>query len=155
MNKSIKYILFIAVIFLTGCASVPMESIQATNAAKEFKLPDRKNAGVYVYRDDSSFGAALKKSVWIDGECIGETAKGVFFYQEVEGNKEHRISTESEFSANDIVMYLETKKLYFIRQYIKIGVFVGGAGLEIKDTVEGMKEVSKLKLEKKGICGNS
>ena len=155
MNKSIKYILFIAVIFLTGCASVPMESIQATNAAKEFKLPDRKNAGVYVYRDDSSFGAALKKSVWIDGECIGETAKGVFFYQEVEGNKEHRISTESEFSANDIVMYLETKKLYFIRQYIKIGVFVGGAGLEIKDTVEGMKEVSKLKQEKKGICGNS
>ena len=155
MKKFIKWILFIAVIFLSGCASVPMESIQATNNAKEFKLPDRENAGVYVYRDDSSFGAALKKSVWIDGECIGETAKGVFFYQEVEGNKEHRISTESEFSANDIVMYLETKKLYFIRQYIKIGVFVGGAGLEIKDTVEGIKEVSKLKLAKKGICGNS
>ena len=32
---------------------------------------------------------------------------------------------------------------------------VGGAGLEIKDTVEGIKEVSKLKLAKKGICGNS
>ena len=63
MKKFIKWILFIAVIFLSGCASVPMESIQATNNAKEFKLPDRENAGVYVYRDDSSFGAALKKSV--------------------------------------------------------------------------------------------
>ena len=48
---------------------------------------------------------------------LGHEIKGVFFYQEVEGNKEHRISTESEFSANDIVMYLETEKLYFIRQY--------------------------------------
>ena len=121
MKKLLNLLLtaVIAAAFLSGCASVPMESSLATNSAKEFKLPATDNAGVYVYRDDSSFGAALKKSVWIDSDCVGETAKGVFFYQEVEGNKEHRISTESEFSENDLVMYLESKKLYFIRQFIK------------------------------------
>ena len=157
MKKLLNLLLtaVIATAFLSGCASVPMESSLATNSAKEFKLPATDNAGVYVYRDDSSFGAALKKSVWIDGDCVGETAKGVFFYQEVEGNKEHRISTESEFSENDLVMYLESKKLYFIRQFIKLGVFVGGAGLEKKDTEEGMREVTKLNLAQKGVCGNT
>ena len=114
-----------------------------------------ETAGVYVYRDNSHFGAALKKSVWIDGECVGETAKGVFFYQEVEGNKEHTLSTESEFSPNDLVLYLESGKLYFIRQFIKFGAFVGGAGLEQKDREEGMKEVSKLNLATKGECGTT
>ena len=153
--KKLLLMTIIEIAFLSGCASVPMESSLETDSAKEFKLPTTKNSGVYVYRDDSSFGAALKKSVWIDGDCVGETAKGVFFYQEVEGNKEHRISTESEFSENDLILYLESKKLYFIRQFIKLGVFVGGAGLEVKDSEEGMREVSKLNLAKKGVCGNA
>lgn len=101
----------ITTVFLSGCASVPMESSLENNAAKEFKVPTPETAGLYIYRDNSHFGAALKKSVWIDGECVGETAKGVFFYQELEGNKEHTISTESEFSPNDLVMYLESGKL--------------------------------------------
>jgi uncharacterized protein YceK len=139
--------------FLSGCASVPMESSTETSAAKEFKLPDSETAGIYIYRDNSHFGAALKKSVWIDGICVGETAKGVFFYEEVEGNREHTISTESEFSPNDLRLYLESGKLYFVRQFLKFGAFVGGAGLEQKDTKEGMVEVSKLNLAKKGECG--
>ena len=151
--KKLLLMTVIATVFLSGCASVPTESSQATAAAKEFKLPATTNAGIYVYRNNSHFGAALKKSVWIDGKCLGETAKGVFFYQEVEGNKEHTISTESEFSQNALVIYLESKKLYFIQQFIKLGVFVHGAGLEKIDTKEGMREVSKLNLAQKGICG--
>lgn len=153
--KKILLTAVITTVFLSGCASVPMESSLETNAAKEFKVPTRDTAGLYIYRDNSHFGAALKKSVWIDGECVGETAKGVFFYQELEGNKEHTISTESEFSPNDLVMYLESGKLYFIRQFIKFGAFVGGAGVEQKDTEEGKQEVSKLNLAIAGACGTS
>jgi hypothetical protein len=41
---------------------------------------------------------------------------------------------------------------YFIRQYIKIGLFVGGAGLELVDEEEGKKDVSKLGMATKGTC---
>ncbi|HED17853.1 MAG TPA: DUF2846 domain-containing protein [Gammaproteobacteria bacterium] len=134
-----------------GCASVPMESKERIEYAKEFHLPADGNAGLYIYRS-GSFGGALKKDVWVDGKCIGETAPNVFFYEEVQGDKEHKISTESEFSPNDLLIKTETGKHYFIRQYISIGVFVGGAGVELVDETEGKKEVMDLELAKKGVC---
>lgn len=140
-------------LILSGCASVPMESEEASNAAKQFNPPSQGKAGVYVYREDTHLGAALKKSVWIDKECIGETAKGVFFYHEVDGDKEHTISTESEFSPNDLVVTLKSGMHYFFQQFIKMGVFVGGAGLEQKDEETGKKELANLKMAKKGNCG--
>lgn len=138
---------------LSGCASVPMESEEASNAAKQFNPPSKGKAGVYVYREDTHLGAALKKSVWIDKECIGETAKGIFFYHEVDGDKEHTVSTESEFSPNDLIVSMKEGVLYFFKQYIKMGVFVGGAGLEQKDEETGKKDLADLKMAKKGNCG--
>ena len=90
--------------------------------------------------------------MWVDGKCIGETAPNVFFYEEVEGDKEHKISTESEFSPNDLLIKTKSGMLYFIRQYMKFGVFVGGAGLELVDEEEGKKAVKSLKMGTKGTC---
>jgi hypothetical protein len=150
MYKSLALALFATALF-SGCASVPMESPENTKAAKRFDAPSDGNSGLYIYRS-GSFGGALKKDVWIDDKCIGETAPNVFFYEEVVGNKEHKISTESEFSPNDMQMLTESGKNYFIRQYIKLGVFVGGAGVELVDEEEGKKTVENLKMAKKGNC---
>ena len=126
-----KIVLACAVVTLvTGCASVPMESGEASNQAKKFNAPSQGKAGVYVYRT-SGAGTALKKDILIDGNCLGETAPNVFFYDEVAGNVEHTVATESEFSANEIKLVMQAGINYFIRQYIKLGVFVGGAGLEV------------------------
>ena len=95
------------------------------------------------------FGTALKKDIWIDNKCLGESAIKVFFYQDVKGNEEHKLSTESEFSPNVLVINTESGKNYFIRQYIKMGAFVGGANLELVDEEEGKKAVSKLDMAKK------
>ncbi len=57
----------------SGCASVPMETSEKNNLTKEYKVPSEDNAGLYIYRH-GSFGAALKKDVWVDGECVGESA---------------------------------------------------------------------------------
>jgi len=142
----------LALTIMSGCATVPMESAVATSKAKAFESPSENTAGIYVYRKDSHFGAALKKDVWIDKECVGETAKGVFFYHEVEGDKTHVVSTESEFSPNDLSIDTKSGELYFIEQYIKMGAFVGGAGLEQKSIEEGQKEVAKLSMAVKGKC---
>ncbi|WP_372881390.1 DUF2846 domain-containing protein [Psychromonas sp.] len=138
--------------FLSGCSSVPMESRELTKSVQSFNTPSVDNSGIYVYRKDTFVGAALKKDILIDGECIGETAKGVFFYREVPGNRDHVVSTESEFSNNDLTIHTESGELYFVEQYIKMGVFVGGAGIKQVDRKVGEKEVLKLNLAKKGKC---
>jgi len=134
-----------------GCASVPMESAEKSDITKSFDTPTNGNAALYIFRS-GGFGGALKKDVWVDGKCIGETAPNIFFYEEVQGGAEHKISTESEFSPNDLLVNTESGKNYFVQQYIKIGVFVGGAGVELVDEEKGKKAVEKLKMAIKGNC---
>lgn len=150
MYKNLASVIFASLLF-AGCASVPMESSENNDIAKKFTPPSNGNAGLYIYRS-GSFGGALKKDIWLDGKCIGESAPNVFFYEEVAGNTEHKISTESEFSPNDLLITTDGNKNYFVRQYIKMGAFVGGAGLEIVDEKEGKEAVSKLNMAKKGTC---
>ena len=140
-----------ATLLISGCASVEMASKTESAKAKEFNPPGPGNAGVYVYRD-SFVGKALKKDIWIDGKCIGESAPDVFFYTEVEGGKNHKVDTASEFSPNTLELMFETGKKYFIRQFIKMGVFIGGAGLEQIPEEQGRIDVAKLEMAKSGKC---
>jgi hypothetical protein len=128
-----------------------MQSAAQSEKAKQFGPPSTGNAGLYVYRA-GPLGGALKKDIWVDGECLGESAPNVFFYKEVAGDKEHKISTESEFSPNDLAITTSASKNYFVRQYTKMGVFVGGAGVETVDEEKAKKDISKLKLASPGTC---
>ena len=119
--------------------------------AKQFSAPDPGNAGLYVYRN-SFGGKALKKDIFVDGECLGRSANKVFFYTQVPGDKEHIIATQSEFSPNQFSLYMEAGENYFVRQYIKMGVFVGGANLEVVDANKGKEEILKLKMATGGQC---
>lgn len=141
------------VALVSGCASVKMESQEASDRAKKFEPPVAGKAGLYTYRD-SFVGKALKKDVWIDGKCIGESAPDVFFYTPVDQGK-RVLSTESEFSPNDLTVVFEAGKNYFIRQYIKLGVFVGGAGLEQVPEAQGKEAVAKLQLATPGSCSKA
>ncbi|WP_444887281.1 DUF2846 domain-containing protein [Microbulbifer sp. JMSA008] len=143
--------LSVATSLFAGCASVPMESDELSNKAKEFNSPTEGNAGLYIYRA-SGPGTALKKDIWVNDECVGQSAPNVFFYQEVIGDKEHKVSTESEFSPNDLLVDVKAGENYFIEQYIKMGVFVGGADLKLVASEEGKADITKLKLAKAGEC---
>lgn len=140
-----------AMFLFSGCATVAMEPKEISTQAKLFNPPAEGNSGLYIYRD-STLGGGLKKDIWIDDKCLGESAPKVFFYQDVKGNEEHKITTQSEFSPNDLLVKVESGKNYFIRQYIKMGVFVGGADLELMDEEKGKKAVSELEMAKKGTC---
>ncbi|MFC3284475.1 DUF2846 domain-containing protein [Litchfieldella rifensis] len=134
-------LLLLAALVVSGCASVPMGSNEKDMALKQFPAPPEAMAGLYVYRD-SFVGKALKKTVSLDGEILGETANGVYFY-EVISPGEHTVSTESEFSDNTLSFVADVDKNYFVRQYIKMGVFVGGAGLEMVEEEKGMTAVQE------------
>lgn len=143
-NKIITAIVVLASLHLTGCASVPMAPTDTDKAKKEFAQPSEGKAGVYIYRN-SSLGGALKKTVSIDGVPIGETAPNTYFYRELTpGN--HELSTESEFSDNTLSLDVQPGSHYFVQQYIKLGVFVGGAGLKLVSDDEGKKGVRECKM---------
>ena len=126
-------------LFLCGCASVPMGSKESDAQAKTFAAPSSGNAGVYIFRN-SFVGQALTKALFIDSKPIGTSANKVYFYKELAPGK-HTISTQSEFSDNALEITVESGRHYFVRQYIRMGVFVGGANLELVSEEEGKKEV--------------
>lgn len=121
-------------------------SLEEDAAAKEFKAPSEGMAGVYIYRN-SSIGQMIKKDLFIDDELIGTSINKVYFYAEVTPGS-HTISTESEFSNNSVEFIAEAGKHYFFRQYMKFGVFIGGAGIEQVPDDEGIKNVQKTSLRK-------
>ena len=151
MFKKIVFLTMTSVLF-AGCASVPTEQVEVSNVLKQVKAPSANNAGLYIYRSNSMVGGALKKDVWVDDECIGETARGTFFYHEVLGNIQHKVSTESEFSPNDLMIDTKAGNNYFVKQYIKPGLIVGGAGLKLVTEAEGKQAISDLDLGIKGKC---
>ncbi|MDC9603796.1 DUF2846 domain-containing protein [Xenorhabdus griffiniae] len=154
-KKLLLSVSFLSALLLSGCASVPLATEQETVEAKSFPAPEKGKSGLYIYRD-SFVGKALKKDIHVDGKCLGETAGKTFFYTQVAGDRNHKISTESEFSPNDLLIFTESGKNYFVRQYIKMGVFVGGADLSVSTEEEGKKVISKsdVRLAKEGYCGN-
>lgn len=141
----------VSVLMLTGCASVNMANKEEADKAKQFAAPNSGSSGLYVYRN-GFFGKALKKDIWVDGKCLGESASDVFFYTQVEGGKKHKIETESEFSPNSLEVIMDAGKNYFIRQYIKMGALVGGADLELIPEEQGKADVAQLGLAQPGTC---
>ncbi len=130
----------------TGCASVPMDTPEADAALKAFNAPAADKAGLYIYRD-SFAGQGLKKTVKVDGQVIGETANRVYFYHLLNAGT-HTIATESEFSDNSIALTAVGGQNYYVRQSIKMGVFVGGAKLTQVSEAIGQQHLQKCELAK-------
>lgn len=144
ITKSAKFFLIMGLVALVGCASVPLASKEKDAAAKHFEVPPSNSAVVYIYRN-SFVGQALKKDLSIDGKVIGKTANKTYFYKAVPAGS-HTLSTESEFGDNSVVFEAAGGKNYYARQYIKMGVLIGGSGLEMVSEDEGKKGVLECEL---------
>lgn len=112
---------------------------------KSFTTPaGNNNSGLYIFRDAYSM-ARLKKSLYVDGQFIGETEPMTYVYHVIPVGQ-HILSTESEFGNNDLSINVESGKNYFFRQFMKLGVFVDGAILVPVSEEEGKKGVLECKL---------
>ncbi len=137
MKKILMLLTLVFSVYLSGCATVPMATTENDQLRKQFSAPVEGKAGVYIYRN-SNFGSALTKTVSIDGQLVGATAPMTYFYREVSpGN--HTLSTQSEFGNNDLIVATNPGLNYFVRQYIKMGVFVGGANLVSAGSIRQFK----------------
>lgn len=136
---------------LSACASVPLASPEDTALAKTFAAPPTGKAAIYFYRD-SFMGQALKRDISIDGKCVGKTANNMFFYSLVDGNKNHRLSTEGETTRHDMSLFTDAGKNYFVQQQITMGVWSASSKLKIISEEQGTKEIHGLKLAVGGDC---
>ena len=146
LRKVLGVLLAVASIYLSGCASVPMASNDDDALRKQFSTPPENTSGLYIYRN-STLGGALKKTITVDGQVIGESAPKTYFYLDLKPGT-HTLATESEFSDNMFTLDTEGGKNYFVRQYMKLGVFVGGANFETVTDEVGKKGVMECKLAK-------
>lgn len=106
----------------------------------------------FIFSESLARELLSKKDIRINGKCIGESAPSIYFYNELAGDTEHEISTESEFSPNKIYLPMLGGQNYFVENYITMGAFVGGANLRVIDESKGKAAVLKLKLAKQGNC---
>ena len=70
----------------------------------------------------------------------------------MEGDREHEIATASELSPNAITLTTDAGRNYYVQQYMKMGVFSGGASLRQHNDASGKCEVSRLEMARSGSC---
>ena len=134
--------IIITICLPTGCASVPMASMQEDMRAKQFQVPPNKSV-IYLFRDEI-IGAAIRMPVSIDGRAVGHTGPKTYFMWEVEPGK-HQLQSLTE---NVSALWIETEpgKDYYIWQEVKMGMFSARSRLQQVDRVRGREGVMECKL---------
>lgn len=129
-------------ITLTGCATVPMGDTKRDLTLKLFPtVPDR--ACIYIYRNET-VGTAIRMTIDLDGQRLGETAIKTFLYKEVVPGKHTIVSHAS----NDDSITFDTVagKSYYVWQKIKLAYPYAGANLQLVEEVEGKLGVLQTRL---------
>ncbi len=129
------------VVLVTGCASVPMTSVEDDSRAKAFSVkPDKSN--IYVYRNET-FGGAIAMTLSLDGKVAGESAPMTYFVWEVESGQ-HEIKSHA---SNVSILLLTTQpgKNYYVWQEVKMGALYARSQLQQVDEETGRKGVLECK----------
>jgi len=131
----------LATALVSGCASVPMASLDDDTSAKTFAVKEGKSS-IYVYRNES-FGGAIPITVALNGKVAGQTGPQTFFLFEVDPGA-HEVSSIAE---NNSLLKLNTEpgKSYFVWQEVKMGMWMARSLLQQVDDATGRKGVAECK----------
>lgn len=131
-----KISLLLALVLVTGCASVKKASVDQDSAAKLF-TPKANIAQVYVYRNET-LGAALSMPVTVNGKLAGATGPKSFFKFDLPAGK-HTLTSQGDKSKLDLTT--QNGEIYYVWQEVKMGVMSGGSELQVVDKAKGQKGV--------------
>jgi hypothetical protein len=131
-----------AALALCACASVPMARPERDLEAKRFEVPPDQ-ALLYVYRDET-FGSAIKFTVLVDGQHVGDTAAHTFLLVPVAAGT-HEVVSKSEKDST-VEFTAENGKAYFVWQEVKMGLFAARTQLHVVPADQGTKAVTTCSL---------
>lgn len=104
---------------LVGCASGPKHK----DMASTIPAISAEQGRIYFFRSSSMVGAAIQPKIKLNGEEVGSSVPGGFFYVDSKaGNQEVSTSTEAE---NKLTFVLATGETKYVQTKISFGVMVG------------------------------
>lgn len=119
----------VVVLLLQGCAATGPKSTEMTAALN--MVPDGYGRIVF-YRTNSVVGAAVQPDIRLDGQVVGQSKPGGFFYVDASPGK-HVATASTEATAN-LEVHVMPGQTHYVRSAIGMGLLVGRVIL----TVEGM-----------------
>jgi len=140
-NSFSLYVLLFLASVVSGCASVPMASIDEDAKAKTFAVREGKS-NIYVYRNES-FGGAIPMTVALDGKVAGQTGPQTYFLLEVD-NGPHEVSSIAE-NTSTIKLDVAPGNSYFVWQEVKMGMWMPRTLMQQVDEATGKKGVAECK----------
>jgi hypothetical protein len=123
---------------VTGCATGVKHSDMAAG------IPSLKSGEgrIYFFRSSSMVGAAVQPEIRLDGQRVGESKPGGFFYVDrPAGNHVASSSTETEKTVSFTLQPGETK---YIRSSVSLGLLIGRVILELETPEKAKAEIESL-----------
>lgn len=140
MNRRLAIGAIAAFAFLAGCATTGPTFQQATAAQPTLKAGEGR---VYFFRSSSVMGAAVQPNVKLNGEVVGDSRPGGFFYVDrPAGRYVASISTETEKTLSFTLEAGETK---YVRGSVSMGLMVGRVILELEQPDKAKADLQTLR----------
>ncbi len=127
------------ILVLSSCASVPTGDPALDVKLKSFPPPPSNTASVYIFRDTAplGYGAAAKRSVFIDNVKVGDTAR-ILHPSHVRPGRQ-AISVDSDYDANYVDLDVESGGVYFVEIYPRL-TLTAAFGVKQVSEAEGKRE---------------
>lgn len=134
----LKFAAIALVAGLAGCAS----GVKYQDMASGIPSLKAGQGRVYFLRSSSMFGAAVQPDIRLNGEVVGESKPGGFFFVDrPAGNYTAAAATETEKVATFTLRAGETK---YLRTSPSFGVLVGRIVVELEDPKQALAELPSL-----------
>jgi hypothetical protein len=140
--NSVRALLIMLAVLLSGCASVPMGSADLDAKAKEFAA-SKDTGALYIYRNET-FGAAIPLTVSLNGKTLGQTASKTYYWFKLLPGKYTVQSLAEDTSTIDV--NVEAGRSHFVWQEVKMGMWAARSLVQEVDEATGRAGVSESKL---------
>ena len=128
-----------AVIGITGCAA---KGPSLGMISDRMPMLHADQGRIFFYRDKSMFGAAVQPMIRLNGEEVGKSVPGGFFFVDrPAGDYEASSSTEVKRSVTFTLAPAETR---YIRTTVGMGFFVGHVYPELVSAEDGEKALPSM-----------
>ena len=137
--RNTGYLVIVIALLMGGCASSgpKLTEIQTT------MTPLAADQGrIYFYRSSSMFGAAIQPDIRLNGEVVGSSKPGGFFYRDVKGGNQ-TVSTSTEVE-RQLTFTIAAKEVRYVRTSPSFGLLVGRVQPELVPSEEAEKELADL-----------
>ena len=133
-----SYLLALAIVFLGGCATGPKYG-EVKQAIPSLKQAEGR---IFFYRSGNPFGSGIQPSVMLNGNKVGDSTPGGFFFVDVKpGPMEVSLSTEVD---RKVTFTLSAGQVRYVRMSVGLGVIVYRVYPELVDDSVGQSEIADL-----------